>query len=70
MDFKAIFQNFKNVFSFKPRTLIVRYDTKDVKIILAENFRSKKSVIDSINYIFLPLPLSTSPKTNARVVFC
>ena len=32
MDFKAIFQNFKNVFSFKPRTLIVRYDTNDVKI--------------------------------------
>jgi len=27
-------------------------DTNDVKIILAENFRSKKSVIDSINYIF------------------
>ena len=32
MDFKTIFQNFKNMFSFKPRTLIVRYDTNDVKI--------------------------------------
>ena len=27
-------------------------DTKDTKIILAENFRSRKSVLDSINYIF------------------